>query len=726
MTSKLDETVELPDGNLLSLTLRPEIANLRDTALQLHRTGMHGIPTISLIDAQSWAEHTDDEDWLVWRARRTAARLQRMPIGLSPGERIVGRPEFRPPTPEEAKEIEGVQEILRAIPPYPGGDSGHFHPDFEKLFRVGVHGIREEIQTRIGSATTEEKRPFYQACDLAIQGLSEYARRVAEECDNTARECENSIFAEEWRELARICRHVSTEPPSTFHEAIELMYLTIIALWFGEDHGLTTPGRMDQTLRPFYEADLVAGRITRDDALELISSLYIQLNMILGPGSAESVIVGGRDGNGKDVTNELTYLCLAARMATQLVYPTVGLAWHEGTPAELTDFACRMLSTGIGDPAFFNDALISSGLRDHGVSETDSYNYMNSTCVEIKVVGASNMWVTAPYFNCPQALLEVMNFAADGSMPEPATFDELNTRVRARLADTVRGAAGGLDQVWHRRAETGCFPLASCLINDCLERGLDFDRGGARYNWVENSFVGLANLVDGLGAIKELVYESQELSLPEFREILQDNYDGHEDLRQRILNRIPSYGNDNSDVDALAVEYAEFLEETTEANIVGLHPYVPGFFCWVIHESFGAGTGATPDGRLAGFPLADGAGAAQGREKAGPTASVLSTTKWNHKKAIGGLVHNVKFSKNALSTDEGLAGLRNLIETYLRRGGFEIQVNVVSADVLRDAQTHPEDYADLLVRVAGYSDYFVHLNPNMQAEVIARTEHMSV
>jgi len=320
----------------------------------------------------------------------------------------------------------------------------------------------------------------------------------------------------------------------------------------------------------------------------------------------------------------------------------------------------------------------------------------------------------------------VMGSVADSSVREPSTFDELNAHIRERLATTVRGAAQGLNGVWHRRAETGCFPLASCLISDCLERGQDFDRGGARYNWVENSFVGLANLVDGLVAIKELVYDSKELSLSEFREILQANYEGHEDLRQRIINRIPSYGNDNNGVDALAVEYAEFLEETTESNIVGLHPYVPGFFCWVVHERFGAGTGATPDGRRAGFPLADGAGAAQGREKSGPTASVLSTTKWNHKKALGGLVHNVRFSKNALRTGEGLAGLRNLIVTYLRRGGFEIQVNVVSADVLRDAQEHPENYPDLLVRVAGYSDYFVHLNPNMQSEVIARTEHTSV
>jgi len=725
MAHKIDSTIKLPINNVeVSLTLRQEIEALRDAALQQQRLGIHGLPTLPLIDARSWSEHSENEDWLIWRARRVSARLGAMPISLSPGERIVGRPELRPPTPMESQKIAEVQEILKTIPPYPGGDSGHFHPDFEKIFRLGVKGIREEIKSKVDATTTDEKRIFYQACDIAIQGLSEYANRVAEECEMATAASENSI--KQLQELADICRRISTEPPATFHEAIHLMYLTIIALWHGEDHGLTTPGRMDQTLRPFYEADLAAGRITPDEALELICCLYIQLNMILGAGSAESVMVGGRDKNGDDVTNELTYLCLAARMATQLVYPTVGLAWHESTPGELTDFACRMISTGIGDPAFFNDETISAGLRDHGVSEADSYNYMNSTCVEIKVVGASNMWVTAPYFNCPNALLEVMDFVADGSISEPATFDELNQRVKERMAETVRGAAENLDAVWHRRSETGCFPLASCLISDCLERGQDFDRGGAKYNWVENSFVGLANLADGLIAIKHLVYDEQELSLGELREILKANYEGHESLRQRIINRVPSYGNNNDEPDELAVEWAHFLEETTESNTVGLHSYVPGFFCWIVHESFGSNTGATPDGRHAGFPLADGAGSIQGREKAGPTASVLSTTKWNHQKALGGLVHNVKFSKSALSTDEGLAGLRNLIETYLRRGGFEIQVNVVSVDTLRDAQKHPEDYQDLLVRVAGYSDYFVHLNPNMQAEVIARTEHMSV
>jgi pyruvate-formate lyase len=434
-------------------------------------------------------------------------------------------------------------------------------------------------------------------------------------------------------------------------------------------------------------------------------------------------MVGGRNGRGEDVTNELTYLCLAAHLATRLSYPTVALAWHEGTPAELMDFAVQMLSRGVGDPAFFNDELIVRGLREHGVSEEDAYNYMNSTCVEIKVVGRSNMWVTAPYFNLPLALLEVMEGVAQGVDPEPETYSELAGRVRERLVRRIDGAARELDQVWRDRAERGCFPLASCFTLDCLERGLDLDRGGARYNWVENSFVGLANLADSLLAVRHLVYESRELSLVRFYEILAQDFHGHEALRQRILHALPKYGNDQCEPDALAREWAGFLIEHTEANVVGPHRYVPGFFCWIMHERLGSQTGATPDGRRAYWPLADGAGAAQGRETHGPTASVLSTTAWSHGKVLGGLVHNVKFPTGPLQGARGRRVLRDLIETYLRRGGFEIQVNVVDRETLLAAQEQPEAHADLLVRVAGYSDYFVTLGRKMQQEIIARTEH---
>ncbi len=228
------------DNMVMDYELRSEIARLREIAL---RTPVAGVPTMSLIDARSWADHTDDEDWLIWRARRVAERLKAMPIALLPGERVVGRPDLRSPTQEESKEIENVREILGSIPPYPGGDAGHFHPDFEKLFSVGIRGIREEIQERMAASTAEDKRTFYQACDIAIQGMTEYALRVAEECEKAASDSEDEADTSHWSEMARICRFVSTEPPSTFHEALQLMFFTIIAMWFGEDRNHKIGGR---------------------------------------------------------------------------------------------------------------------------------------------------------------------------------------------------------------------------------------------------------------------------------------------------------------------------------------------------------------------------------------------------------------------------------------------------------------------------------------------------
>ncbi|OGV82668.1 MAG: hypothetical protein A3K19_32545 [Lentisphaerae bacterium RIFOXYB12_FULL_65_16] len=717
------DTITIPGvAEPLSLLLPPGLTALREKALTLQRQPQPPIPEIRLADARAWSEHTDSEDWLVWRARRCAERLRAMPIDLEPGEGIVGKPLLRHPAPDEAPALQAAEKVLATIPPYPGGDAGHFHPDYEKLLTLGVSGIIREIQERSRRPDlTGEQRTFYEACRIVMEGLSTLIRRIADGCDAMCQRDPND--APRWRTLSRVCRRVATERPVTFHEALQLLFAAEIALWFGEDHGLASPGRIDQTLRPFYDADLAAGRTTRQEAFELLCCLYIHMNRILWPGSAVAVMVGGRDRHGQDVTNDLTYLAMAARQATRLVYPTVGLVWHKGSPDALMNFAMRVLATGCGDPAFFNDDVISHGLRDHGASEPDSHNYVNSTCVEIKVAGASNIWVTCPYFNLPQGLLDVLNAVTAGTITEPTSFAELQEQVRQNLAGKVRAAAESADRVWQQRAKTGCFPLASCFIADCLDKGQDFDRGGARYNWVENSFVGLANLADSLLAVRNLVYERRELGLKEFQAILQRNYEGHEPLRQRILNLLPHYGNDNPEADSLAADWADFLIQTTEANTVGPHRYVPGFFCWIMHERLGSETGATPDGRLAHRPLADGAGAAQGREQNGPTASVLSTTAWNHRAVLGGLVHNLKLSKSLLTNASNLNAARRVIETYLRRGGFEIQVNVAGRETLLEAQAHPEQYQDLLVRVAGYSDYFVHLNRNMQDEVIARTEH---
>ena len=282
LQSDLSETLAIPHlAGPLSLRLPPEIAALREAALDFHQrigTTMPPIPELILSDAAAWAAHTEDEDWLVWRARWCAARLRAMPVELAPGERIVGRPRFRDPAEAEQPALAAARQSLAAVPPFPGGDAGHFHPDYDKLFRLGIRGLLDEIATRKravadwpadrvevpdgGSATGSGRGAagalaFYDACRIALEGMSAYIDRVGDACAAMAEQ--KRADRSHWLELAAICRRVATEPPRTFHEAIELLFLTLVALWQGEGHGLTSPGRLDRTLRPFYEADLAAG-----------------------------------------------------------------------------------------------------------------------------------------------------------------------------------------------------------------------------------------------------------------------------------------------------------------------------------------------------------------------------------------------------------------------------------------------------------------------------------
>jgi len=270
------------------------------------------------------------------------------------------------------------------------------------------------------------------------------------------------------------------------------------------------------------------------------------------------------------------------------------------------------------------------------------------------------------------------------------------------------------------RAQNGGFPLLSPFVNDCLARGRDIDHGGARANWIESSFVGLANLADALAAIRQTVFEDRSLTLERLREALLADFAGYDDVRA-LLARAPKYGNDDDRVDGLVGWITRMLrEECVKHHSYWDGPVVPGLFCWIVHEHYGRLTRASADGRPAGFPFADGSGPAQGRERLGPTAAIRSVTKWDHSPMLGGIAVNLRFHPD--EPDRLAAPMRHVLETFLHLGGFEVQVNVVGAEILRDAQTHPEHYRDLVVRVAGYSDYFVGLPPNMQKEVIARTE----
>lgn len=725
MIQQRQRTIRVPGiAEPLSLALPPDLEALREKTLSIHKNDLpHWQPGPSVVAAmaEAWQTHGRDEDRQLWCARRFALRLACIPLQLETGETIVGKPLVRGLSDAETAEIDRINSQCGDIPSCGGGDTGHFHPNYEKVLRLGVGGLLDTITAcRDAAAGDSAKKIFYDSCEFAMRGFQSYIFRVAGACRDKAGESPDQ--STHWCEMAVICETVAVDPPATLHEACQLLYLVFIASWVGEDHLMTCYGRMDRTLAPFYEADIEAGRTDPQQAMELIAAMYIQVNRICPIGLADAVLVGGRDGAGRDVTNTMTYLCLAARRATWLRNPSLAIAWHEGVPDELMEFALAMLASGVNCPAFFNDETISAGLQDHGVSVEDSHNYMNSTCVEIKTAGSSNIWVATEYVNCPKALLEGMRREVQGECPPAADLDQLEQRLRDIIQQQVSNTAKELDRIWSNRAETWSMPFASCLIDDCLQRGLDHDRGGCRYQWAENSFVGLANLADGLAAIDELVYASGEMTLAELYAVCESNFEGREALRQRIVNNIPSYGNDDERVDAIARRWADFLCSTTETCEVGGHRYVPGFFCSQFHAWLGFSTGATPDGRLAGKALANGAGAFQGREFSGPTASALSTTKWSHRRALGGLVHNVRFSGSMFATAANRQAARGVIETYLQRGGFEIQVNVVSADTLRAAQERPHEYRDLLVRVAGYTNYFTSLMESLQEDVIARTE----
>lgn len=611
--------------------------------------------------------------------------------------------------------------FLSQFGPEPG-QTGHCELDRTRAFEVGLDALGRELDAR-ARGSQGAKAETYQAFALAVAGLSGMITHATEAVE-AAIPAASAARQDELRRLADSCRRVAHHPPHSFLDALHLLWFIDLGVQHADQAVLVGPGHLDRTLWRFYQHDLAAGTLTQNDALELIEALYFHVNHVIPDGLAIPVMVGGRDAAGRDVTNELSYLCLEALRCTRLVYPTVGLCWHAGTPADLIKRAVDLISQGYATPALFGDETIQRGLRLYGVPAAESHLYINSACVEITPVGASNVWVASPYFSTCQILLDEINAQAAANTPA-ATFADFLAAYLKRLGERILqdGVVAHNGQRELRRQHGGK-PLQSVFTNDCIARGQDIDEGGARYNWVECSFVGLANLADSLAVVRAEVYEHHTLDFPLLARILADNFKDHEPRRQRFLNAHAKYGNADAGVDALVATVVEWIK--TQCARHKMTPdnshFVPGSFCWIMHEHLGRNCGATPDGRPAGIPFADGAGPAQGRERGGPTSAILSTTSWDHAPLIGGVAYNMKFNRALFDSAESTQRLEALLVTYLRRGGFEVQVNVVDHDTLLKARANPEAYRDLVVRIGGYTDYFTRLAPGMQDEVMNRTE----
>jgi len=600
----------------------------------------------------------------------------------------------------------------------PGQDS-HMAIDYELLLSKGVNGIVAQIDAYMKSCSPEQLDFYYAArtCLLAIikhsESYSKLAERLAGQESDEARK-------KELLEIAKNCKKVPAEPAESFYEAVQSVHfvtycLSINPLRMGAQQFQL--GHPDRYLYPYYKSDIEKGVLTKEKAQLLLDCLGIQINMRVPSGLSSGYMVGGRDENGKLVANELTEMLMQVVDDIKLVYPAVGLCYTEEMPDSYLTKACEILSHGRSHPAIFNDDIITKGLQGYGVPEQQSHSYIHSTCVEITPVATSNVWVASPYTNLAQLLLDTMT-------REYGSFDDHVATVLRLLDDSIKRNFDGQNNGRKRRAENSMNPLLSCFVNDCLERGTDIEKGGARYNWIMPSFVGMANLVDSLYALKKVVYDDKKYTVCELKEILDNNFEGNEPLRLYLLNDIPKYGNDIDEIDGYFGSFTNHIVSECK-KYTGVHSegnLIPSVFCWVMHERFGRDTGATPDGRRAGFPLGDGSGPCQGRELNGPTASILSSTKWEHHELIGGVAVNMKFSKSTLG-DNSLSVMQSLVKAYMQRGGFEMQINVTDKEILEKARKNPEQYRDLVVRIGGYSDYFTRLSPAMQSEVILRTEH---
>ncbi len=649
-----------------------------------------------------------------------ARALGSMEPVIDDGELIVGKASH-PLSHEKAERWRDVRASYADPLGVRMGQDSHMAVDYELLLREGTRGIKDRIERLITETADEEKHRYYRLCAACLDAAAEFSHRYADHADRLADSCKDALRQRELLKIAQVCRRVPEYPARSFREAVQSVHFMTFCLSMNPYRYFSMQqfqlGRPDRYLYPFYLADKKKGVLTDESAQTLMDCLAIQINNRVPHGLSSGYMLGGRDRYGNIVANELTRMGMQAVDDIRLVYPSVGLCWTDGMPGSLLRDACEILSHGRSHPAVFNDDVISAGLMEYGVPPEEAHDYIHSTCVEITPLAASNVWVASPYTNMVQLLLDLL----DRDWP---SFDALTEALLKHLDDSIRRNFETQNHFRLLRSERTINPLLSCLVNDCLKRGVDIEKGGARYNWIMPSFVGMANLADSLEVIRTVIFERHELTFAELREMLNSDFNGYEALRLRLLNNVDKYGNDIDRVDSLFTFMIDHIVKECRRYspmFTGSH-LIPSVFCWVMHERFGRDTGASPDGRRAGFPLGDGSGPCQGREKNGPTASVLSSTKWSHKELIGGVAVNMKFSKKTFTADS-CEKVAALIETYMRRGGFEMQVNVVDRETLLKAQAEPEAYRDLVVRIGGYSDYFVKLSPQMQSEVLLRTAH---
>lgn len=656
---------------------------------------------------KAWLNHIDAPTTLLRRTLAEADMIASEPVIISEDDLICGQPDVSELSDEERAEFEHYREQYISQVPQVLGRTGHMGLDYEKLLRLGIEGILQEIeqyQRELDPSNTleyTEKSEFYYCCRVQLEALLRLEERYA------AKAREMGLT-----KLAELMDKVPRKPAETFREALQSMHFYSFVL-----RDLFSCGRPDRYLIDFYRKDIKEGRLTEEDAMELIDCWNLQYTFYIRPTAAITYIVGGYAPDGTPVCNELTWLFLQSIDHVRLAYPCVGLGYFKGINEDLLSYACELLAKGLTHPALFNDDAIPESLNNVGVPMERARNYVHSTCVEITPVACSGLWATSPYYSCPKMLMDLL-----GERQDFKTIDELKQAFWERLAAEV--ATGQIHQNYlqlERLRNGGETPLASCLVDDCLVRGKSIDQGGALFNHVLPDFIGTSNTIDAIADIEQAVFCDKKVTLPEFYQILCDNFSGHENFRQYLIHKCPHFGNNEPKMDVWGKEfYKRLVDACPDNETLRGGKVIPGAFAFMMHEDMGKACMATPDGRLAGEAFNGGSDPVSGRDINGPTASLLSTTEWDQRPFLGGIAVNIRLNLSDMNEDK-MNALKSLIKIFMARNGFELQVNTVSPETLEKAMKEPEKYADLLVRIGGYSDYFVRQSPQMQREILNRS-----
>ena len=674
---------------------------------------------------------------------------------------------------------------------------GHVTVQYEKVLAIGYEGIMREagaelLKCRPGDGDYATRKTFLEAVIISCQAVIDYANRYAELAEKEAAGCMDPVRKVELLQIAANCRNVPAKGATSFYEACQSFWFVQQLLQMESSGHSISPGRFDQYMYPYYKKDLDNGTLTREFAQELIDCIWVKLNDLNKVRDADSakgfagyslfqnLIVGGQDEAGRDVTNDLSFMCIDASAHVFLPMPSLSIRVWNGTPHELLVRAAELTRTGIGLPAYYNDEVIIPSLMSMGLSLEDARTYNIIGCVEPQKAGKTNGWHDAAFFNMCRPLELVFSSGVDRgvqigprtkAVEEMTSFEEFFDAYKEQMEYFIELLVNADNAIDQAHADRAPLPYLASMVDDCIARGKTCEQGGCVYNFTGPQGFGIANVADSLYAVKTLVFDEKKVSMAELKKALMFNYGkGTNDIvaaqivgslaaemlkagqmpsaellaktsqtvikeavtdadRKRfdeilsMIDEIPKFGNDIEEVDSFAREVAyTYTKPLLKYKNPRGGQYQAGLYPVSANVPLGAQTGATPDGRLAGVPVADGVSPSAGKDVNGPTAAANSVSMLDHGIASNGTLFNQKFHPSALSGAAGLDNFVNLIRAYFDRKGSHVQFNVVSRETLLDAQAHPENYKHLVVRVAGYSALFTTLSKSLQDDIIRRTE----